>query len=84
MEKFFLILIGITIITLIINLPFGYLRSKVRKFSLWWFLYIHVPIPLIFILRKLVGLGYKAVPVIIVGAVVGQMIGGRINADRIS
>lgn len=62
-----------------LNLPFGYFRANTRKFSLMWFLYIHLPIPLIFILRTTAGLSWKAIPVIAAGAVFGQIIGGRLN-----
>ena len=34
---------GIALLTLLINLPFGYMRKKTRKFSLKWFLCIHLP-----------------------------------------
>lgn len=38
--------------TIIINLPFGYIRGGFRKFSFWWFLAIHAPVPLIILIRK--------------------------------
>ncbi len=63
----------------VLNLPFGYLRAPTKKFSIAWFAYIHVPIPAIFILRKLADLDGKAIPFIIAGAVLGQVIGARLN-----
>ncbi len=68
----------VTIAAFVLNLPFGYLRGKTRKFSLMWFLYIHVPIPAIIVLRKYAGLGFTFVPVIAMGAILGQLIGGRL------
>ncbi|MBI5238546.1 MAG: hypothetical protein HY887_09020 [Deltaproteobacteria bacterium] len=68
----------VTVAALVLNLPFGYLRGKTRKFSLMWFLYIHLPIPAIIVLRKYVGLGFTFVPVIAMGAILGQFIGGRL------
>ena len=68
----------VTLAALVLNLPFGYLRGKTRKFSLMWFLYIHVPIPAIIVLRKYAGLGFTFVPVIAMGAILGQLIGGRL------
>lgn len=44
-----LYLIGFLI--LIFNLPFGYLRGGVKKFSVKWFLYIHIPVVLIILTR---------------------------------
>ncbi len=68
----------ITVAALILNLPFGYLRGGTRKFSFMWFLYIHLPIPAIFLLRTSAGVGFKAVPVIVIGAIIGQVIGSRV------
>lgn len=74
-----LILAGLVAAALILNLPFGYLRVKVKKFSFQWFLYIHLPIPFIFILRTLAGFGVQFIPIIAVGAIFGQLLGGRLN-----
>ena len=74
----------ITAIALVLNLPFGYLRGGTKKFSLMWFLYIHLPIPAIFLLRTQAGVGFKAVPIIIIGAIAGQIIGSRIYGLRVS
>ncbi len=70
----------VTVAALVLNLPFGYLRGKTRKFSLMWFLYIHLPIPAIIVLRKYAGLGFTFVPVIAMGAILGQLLGGRLYA----
>jgi hypothetical protein len=82
MDKLKLLLATVTIITLIINLPFGYLRGDAKKFSVKWFLYIHLPIPAIFVMRTFVGLGARTIPVIVIGAIIGQIIGGRVFAAR--
>lgn len=71
----------ITLAALVLNLPFGYMRAKVKKFTVMWFLYIHLPIPLIFVLRTYAGFSYKVIPIIVVGAVLGQLIGGRLNTS---
>ncbi len=68
-----------TLFALILNLPFGYLRVKAKKFSIKWFLYIHLPIPFIFVLRTMAGLGAQVIPIIVVGAVLGQLLGGKLN-----
>ncbi len=69
----------LTIVALILNLPFGYLRVKAKKFSIKWFLYIHLPIPLIFLLRTSAGFSAKVIPIIAAGAVLGQLLGGKLN-----
>ncbi|NWF98537.1 MAG: hypothetical protein HXY52_06350 [Nitrospirae bacterium] len=67
------------IFTLFINMPFGYARSKSRKYSFRWFLYIHIPIPLIFLIRIFSHIEIKYIPLFILAALSGQVIGGRFN-----
>ena len=62
---------------LIGNLPLGYLREGTRKFSFKWFLYIHISIPFIILLRMGMGLSYWFIPFSLGSAVMGQLIGGR-------
>lgn len=82
MDKLLLLLAAVTILTLLINLPFGYFRGNARKFSAKWFLYIHLPIPAIFIIRTFAGLGFKTIPIILAGAIIGQIVGGRLYMAR--
>ena len=63
-----------------VNLPFGAYRSPVRRLSWRWFLAIHLPIPAIFLLRISAGYSYWFIPYLFVGAVAGQLIGGRLFA----
>jgi len=72
----------ITFAAFVLNLPFGYLRGPTKKLSFMWFLYIHLPIPAIFFLRTMAGFSYKVIPIIIVGAVLGQLIGSRLYFMR--
>ncbi len=67
-----------------LNLPFGYLRGKTRKFSFLWFLYIHLPVPFIFLMRTYAGFSYKIIPLLVAGAIVGQLLGGRLRNLRVS
>ncbi len=60
-------------------MPFGYARSKSRKYSFRWFLYIHIPIPLIFMIRILSHIDYIYIPLFILAALSGQIIGGKFN-----
>lgn len=69
----------VTLAALFLNIPFGYLRVKAKKFTFMWFLYIHLPIPFIFLLRTFAGLGIGYVPIIAFGAILGQFIGGRLG-----
>ena len=82
MGKILMILLLVTFFALMLNLPFGYLRSKEKRLSVMWFVYIHVPIPFIFLLRKYAGLDYRVIPVIVIGAIAGQFLGGRLRNTR--
>lgn len=67
---------------LLANLPLGFLREGVRKFSLRWFVYIHISIPFIIALRQICGFGWEVVPLTVACAVAGQVAGGRIARGR--
>lgn len=74
----------VTLAALVLNLPFGYMRAKTKKLSVMWFLYIHLPIPFIFILRTLAGFGIQFIPIIAAGAIIGQLLGGKLNNAKAS
>ena len=59
------------------NLPLGYLRQGTRRLSFKWFLYIHLSIPFIILLRVYMGISYWYIPLSIASAVAGQLGGGR-------
>ena len=74
-----LIALVVSSITIVLNVPMGYWRNAVRKYSVQWFLAIHLAVPLIFLVRVKAGLGLIYVPVLIVSALLGQLIGGRLS-----
>jgi hypothetical protein len=67
------------LIVFLINLPCGYWRSKVKRFSLKWFLAIHISIPIVYSIRIYEGIGWEVTSfVVLVGAYfLGQFIGSR-------
>ena len=69
----------LALLVFIINLPFGFLRGGVKKFSFKWFLYIHLPIPLIILLRIYsdIGFAFYTYPVFIAAFFLGQLVGSR-------
>jgi len=71
----------VAIAVLLLNLPFGFWRAGVRKFSLAWFVAVHAPVPLIVALRLLSGLGFRwtTFPVMVTGYFAGQFLGGRLR-----
>jgi len=46
-------------IVYVINIPFGYWRKSVRRFSLYWFLAIHIPVIISILLRYLWNIDFK-------------------------
>lgn len=73
------LVITVFILTFLLNLPFGYYRRRVKRFSFRWFLYIHLPIPVILAARLLSNLDFRYIPLFVVAAITGQLIGGRID-----
>lgn len=67
---------------LAMNLPLGYLRQNYEKFTFPWYFYIHISIPAIIYLRIKFGFSWSVVPFTIGGAVVGQLLGGRVYRRR--
>ena len=72
-------IIMLVISAFIMNLPLGYLRAVTRKFSFKWFLYIHLSIPFIILIRLGLKISYWFIPFSIGSAVAGQIIGARLR-----
>jgi hypothetical protein len=53
-----IVLFIISIIVLILNIPFGYWRANVKRFSLQWYLSIHIPVPIIIAFRIFFEIGF--------------------------
>ena len=69
----------ICIITFVLNLFFGYFRAREKKYSFKWFLCIHLPIPLVAFARLYSHLDYGVIPIFLIVAVAGQIIGGKVE-----
>ena len=65
-----------------VNVPLGYLRQSCRKFSIGWFIYVHISIPAIIYLRLRFGLGWQFIPFTLASTVAGQIVGGRLYRSR--
>ena len=75
-------LMGLVFLTFVISVPCGYLRQSFKKYSFMWFLLIHLPIPIIVLLRLKAGLDWHAIPLTLGGSVAGQIVGGIISRRR--
>ncbi len=62
---------------IILNIPFGYWRANTKRFSIRWFLSIHLPIPFIILIRIYSGIGFEIItyPIMISAFLLGQQIG---------
>jgi hypothetical protein len=65
--------------TFLLNLPFGYWRASLKKFSPAWFVAIHAPVPLVIGLRFALGLPFRwgALPFFVAAYFGGQFFGNR-------
>lgn len=70
----------IAIIVFIFNIPFGYWRANVKRFSLQWFMAIHLPVPFIIMLRLTAELGFE---IITYAFLIAAFFLGQITGDRI-
>ncbi|WP_321287687.1 hypothetical protein [uncultured Sunxiuqinia sp.] len=68
----------VALIVFLVNIPFGALRSKHKKFSLMWWIYIHIPVPIVILLRIYSDIGFALYTYpILVGAFFGGQLVGR-------
>ncbi len=77
-----IIIIGLVVFALIISIPFGYARQNFPKYSFMWWVLIHLPIPIIVLLRIKVGLSWHFIPLTLGGSVAGQIIGSAVSRRR--
>ncbi|MCF8370581.1 MAG: hypothetical protein K9H64_03090 [Bacteroidales bacterium] len=73
-------LLLVSAFTFIFNLPFGYWRANVKRYSWQWVFAIHIPVPVIIILRIFSGIGFAFItyPALIGSFFLGQFVGGKI------
>ncbi len=72
-------IIEVMLIVFLINLPFGYWRCNTPRFSKKWMMAVHIPVPFIFLLRILSGLGWKVIPFFMLADFAGQLTGGKLR-----
>ena len=72
-------LIELILIVLLVNIPFGYWRCMTDRFSKQWMMAIHLPVPLVFLLRIMSGFSWVVIPLLMLSFATGQFIGGKIR-----
>lgn len=72
------------IFVLALNVPFGYWRSNVKRFSLEWIFAIHIPVPFIIAFRICAELGWEfyTYPILISAFFLGHFIGWELYSYR--
>jgi hypothetical protein len=71
----------VALAVLLLNIPFGFWRDGTKRFSLPWFLAVHLPVPIVVALRILSALGWRLItfPVLIGSFFLGQFLGGKVH-----
>ena len=74
-------LLSVALAIIILNIPFGCWRAATRKFSLPWFLAIHLPVPMVVLIRLSVGVEWHwhTAPVLLGSFFLGQALGHRLG-----
>lgn len=68
----------VALVIYLLNIPFGYWRGNVKKFSLQWALAVHIPVPFVVLLRIYSGMGFELYTYpILVGAFFGGQFSGK-------
>jgi hypothetical protein len=77
-------LTAVALATLLINIPFGYWRESVRKFSPAWFVAVHAAVPLVVLMRHQseIGFAWYTYPPMILCYFTGQFTGSRLKRRR--
>jgi hypothetical protein len=70
--------------TFLLNLPCGYWRAGVRKFSPQWFVAVHAVVPLVIGMRYAAGLPFRwsLLPLFVAAYFGGQYVGSRWRLRR--
>jgi len=79
-----MILLLAAFIDFLFNISFGYWRANTKRFSVQWFLSIHLPIPFLIILRIYSGIGFEffTYPIMVSAFLLGQYLGYKLHIKR--
>ena len=74
----------VIILVILVNIPFGYLRGNKKTYSFLWFLFIHLPVPIVMYIRKVfeVDLTWTFGPPYIAAYFSGQWLGKKFLIHR--
>ncbi len=69
----------ISLVLFVLNIPFGFVRSRKKKFTRVWGRCIYIPILISYIFRKSAYLTYSATPFFLFATLSGQVLGGILS-----
>lgn len=71
----------LAITTLLINIPCGFWRESVQKFSAKWFVAVHAAVPIVITLRLIAGIEWQVTTIsfLVFCYFLGQFIGARLR-----
>lgn len=77
---------SLSLLIILINIPFGYWRGGTKKFSFLWFLFIHLPVPIVIYLRTAWGieLSWTTAPLLFGSYFSGQFLGKIIRRIKLA
>jgi len=75
-------IVWVAVTAFVINIPLGKWRSKHKKFTVIWWLLIHASIPLIVAMRIWLNTPSIFIPLFILSAVLGQLIGSKLTSKK--
>lgn len=79
-----MILFFVALSIFVLNIPFGYWRANVIKYSFQWALAIHIPVPFIILLRIYSNIGFQlyTYPILVGAFFLGQISGKYLFTER--
>lgn len=72
-----LLIAGIS--TFALTVPMGVWRVSVPRFSIRWFLAVHLFVPVVFLIRSHLGLGAAYIPLMVLFSIAGHIVGGKLK-----
>jgi ABC-type methionine transport system permease subunit len=75
-------IVTISLLCLLLNIPLGAWRARTPKFSLRWIVAVHAAVPFIILVRVLSGTSIYFIPLFVALAILGQLVGGRLQSPK--
>jgi hypothetical protein len=73
---------GLAAFSFLCNVPLGRWRASLKRFSVFWYLAVHLSIPIVLLLRLKMGLSAWFIPLSLGTAIAGQLVGGLLGSKK--